>query len=99
MPADAPLNREGPIVKFLSALILPGMVYFFFVFYGGQRAAIGPRFKISTPCPHCGLQVIAFRAGDGTSDPITSYDNRECLHCGQPLTLRSVSGEGLPSQH
>jgi hypothetical protein len=35
MPTDAPLNREGPIVKFLSALVLPAMVYFFFVFYGG----------------------------------------------------------------
>jgi hypothetical protein len=80
MPADAPLNREGPILRFLSALVLPAMVYFFFVFYGGQHAAIRRRFKISTPCPHCGLQVIAFRTGGGAADPISSYDKPECLH-------------------
>jgi hypothetical protein len=99
MPADAPLNREGPIVNFISVLILPAMVYFFFVFYGEQRAAIRRRFRISTPCPSCGLQIKAYRAGDGTADPITSYDKRECPHCGQPLRLLSVSGEGLPSQN
>jgi hypothetical protein len=37
---DAPVNRHGSVAKFLFALTLPAMVYFFFVFYGGQRAAI-----------------------------------------------------------
>jgi hypothetical protein len=38
-PKDAPINNHGPIVRFLFALVLPAMVYFFFVFYGGQREA------------------------------------------------------------
>jgi hypothetical protein len=38
-PDDAPISKQGPIVKTLSLLALPAMVYFFFVFYGGQRAA------------------------------------------------------------
>jgi hypothetical protein len=38
-PADAPLNKHSPITKFLFALVVPAMVYFFFVFYGGQSAA------------------------------------------------------------
>jgi len=39
VPSDAPLSKQGPVAKFLFALILPAMVYFFFVFYGGQKAA------------------------------------------------------------
>jgi hypothetical protein len=39
VPSDAPLGKEGSVTKFLFALILPAMVYFFFVFYGGQHAA------------------------------------------------------------
>jgi hypothetical protein len=34
-----PISKHGPLVKFLGALILTAMVYFFFVFYGGQQAA------------------------------------------------------------
>jgi len=36
---DAPIHRQGPVARVLLALIVPAMVYFFFVFYGGQRAA------------------------------------------------------------
>jgi hypothetical protein len=36
---DAPISKKGPVVKFLSALVVPAIVYFFFVFYGGQQAA------------------------------------------------------------
>ena len=39
VPSDAPLGKQSPVVKLLFALILPAMVYFFFVFYGGQKAA------------------------------------------------------------
>jgi hypothetical protein len=38
-PVDAPINRGGQITKFLFVLTFPAIVYFFFVFYGGQRAA------------------------------------------------------------
>jgi hypothetical protein len=39
VPSDAPLSKYGPAAKFLFALIVPAMAYFFFVFYGGQKAA------------------------------------------------------------
>ncbi|HXC24855.1 MAG TPA: hypothetical protein VNU46_02995 [Gemmatimonadaceae bacterium] len=39
IPSDAPLSQHGPVPRFLFALIFPAMVYFFFVAYGGQRAA------------------------------------------------------------
>lgn len=44
-PEDAPINKAGPLGRFLLALAVPAMVYFFFVFYGGQRAAIKHRRK------------------------------------------------------
>jgi hypothetical protein len=39
VPSNARLNKQGPVAKFLFALIPPATVYFFFVFYGGQKAA------------------------------------------------------------
>jgi hypothetical protein len=36
---DAPINKHGPAARFLYVLVLPAMVYVFFVSYGGQRAA------------------------------------------------------------
>jgi hypothetical protein len=44
-PADAPINKDGPMAKFLLALAVPAMVYFFFVFYGGQREAFKRKAK------------------------------------------------------
>ena len=38
-PNDSSLNQHGPVLSFLSVLIFPGMVYFFFLAYGGQQAA------------------------------------------------------------
>jgi len=39
VPSDAPLGKEGSVTKFLFAMILPAMVYLFFVLHGGQSAA------------------------------------------------------------
>ena len=39
IPDDAPIRKQGPLAKPLLALVLPAMVYFFFVSYGGQKAA------------------------------------------------------------
>jgi len=39
VPKDAPLGKQSSMAKLLFALVLPAMVYFFFVFYGGQKAA------------------------------------------------------------
>ena len=42
---DAPISKKGPVVKLLFALVVPAIVYFFFVFYGGQEAAFRRRPK------------------------------------------------------
>ena len=50
--ADAPINRE-PLVwvkKGALVAIFPTLVYFFFIFYGGQRAA----YQRVYLCPRCG---------------------------------------------
>jgi len=84
-PNDAPINKGGPTARLLSALALPAMVYFFFVFYGGQHAAHSNRFGRPARCPHCGLRVTALQTGDGTPDPIAAEGRRQCPHCGKPL--------------
>src|SRR5690348_12966555 len=48
IPGDAPVSKQGPIAKLLLALALPAMVYFFFVFYGGQKAAFRRKPKSAT---------------------------------------------------
>ena len=85
VPDDAPVNKYGPTGKLLLALAVPTIVYFFFVFYGGQRAAFKSRFEKSTQCPYCMLPVTAHQIGSGTPDPITSESQRQCPHCGHPL--------------
>lgn len=85
-PDDAPINKEGPTGKFLLALAVPTIVYFFFVFYGGQKAAFKSRFEKSTKCRYCKMRVTVHHGGSGTADPITSEAQQQCPHCGQPLT-------------
>jgi hypothetical protein len=84
-PANAPINNQGPIAKLLLVLALPAMVYFFFVFHGGQFAAFDRRFGASVPCPYCKRPVAAFRDGDCARDGELSYAERQCPHCGQTL--------------
>jgi len=61
-PNDAPINKGGPTARLLSALALPAMVYFFFVFYGGQQAAHRSRFGRPARCPPL------WAASDGSSN-------------------------------
>jgi hypothetical protein len=84
-PDDAPVNKQGLVVKALFALALPAMVYFFFVFYGGQRAAFERRFGASAPCPYCKHPVAALRGGNSAVDGECSYVDQNCPHCGQTL--------------
>jgi hypothetical protein len=44
----AAINKKGPIAKSLLMLVVPAMVYLFFVFYGGQTTAFKRRFARST---------------------------------------------------
>jgi hypothetical protein len=73
---DAPINKQGPVVKTLGALILPAMVYLFFVFYGGQQAAFRRKSKNATE-----IADIVERFLNGTSlYPQEWNDFVECRH-------------------
>lgn len=69
--------RTAPLIL---ALIFPAIVYFFFVFYGGQQLAFKKRFEKRVQCPSCKLETLVLQAPSG----ITSQLPR-CEHCGQPL--------------
>jgi len=38
-PTDAPVGKAGPVARLLLMLLVPAMVYFFFIAHGGQKAA------------------------------------------------------------
>ncbi len=59
---DAPIAKYGVVGKTLVVLALPAMVYFFFVFYGGQKEAY--RRKAKNPAE---IADIVQRFLDGTS--------------------------------
>jgi hypothetical protein len=82
---DAPISKQGPVAKILLALGLPVMVYFFFVFYGGQRAAYESRSKSTLPCPYCHEPVDVVSGGNRTSDGKSSPFKQQCPHCGQDI--------------
>lgn len=83
-PADAPISRDewGGLKKAGLALIFPGLVYFFFVFYGGQRAAYA-RQALNDPaqCPHCGAS-LSRRADHARAENGRDLKSR-CPHCGR----------------
>ena len=75
VPPDAPINQAGwgGLKKAGLVLVFPGLVYFFFTFYGGQRAAYESRHPPKIlPCPHC---------GDTKAVP-----GRQCPNCGQTVS-------------
>jgi hypothetical protein len=82
---DSPVGRARPIAKILFALLLPAIVYFFFVFHGGQRVAFKRRFGNPAKCPSCGADVVARLGVHGTEPQISSKEAARCDSCGQAL--------------
>jgi len=82
---DAPINNQGPVAKTLFVLATPAMVYFFFVIYGGQKAAFERHFVTSAPCPYCKHPVAVLQDANGAIDVGHSYAERQCPNCGQTL--------------
>jgi hypothetical protein len=83
VPDDAPINRQlGPLGYVVVVAIFPALVYFFFVFYGGQRAAYDRMMRNSgRSCPFC-------RA------PLDSAD--VCCVCGQRVDLAPSAQPARP---
>jgi len=78
VPADAPVNKGdwAPEKRAMIVLFYPAFVYGAFVFYGGQRATYGARFRVPA-CPHCG------QPGGLPGD--------SCGQCGQLIPLQHES--------
>jgi hypothetical protein len=76
IPGGALINKGGPTAKFPLALSVPAIVYFFFVVYGGQRAAFKYKPKTATE-----MANIIERFLNGTSlYPQEWNDFVECSH-------------------
>jgi hypothetical protein len=84
-PPDAPVNHWGVVSRFLFSLLLPAIVYFFFILYGGQHVAFRRLRTKQIPCLFCGGMVAAqvWGPSEGTSSP--QYVEETCPHCGQAL--------------
>jgi hypothetical protein len=74
MPPDAPITQGGWswLKQALLVLVFPALVYGFFVFYGGQRAAYERTHQPHVMyCPYCrGAHVSP---------------GHQCPHCGQTI--------------
>jgi len=84
-PADAPIKRQGLIACVLLTLVLPAIIYAYFILHGGQRAAFNRSLSKSAPCPFCRNPVKTFPY-DVEGTPATQFAESVCPHCSHPLT-------------
>jgi hypothetical protein len=61
------------------------MVYFFFIFYGGQRVAFDRSVATLAPCPFCGESIRAYPADTAEAGSEMRFLDSQCEHCGQTL--------------
>jgi hypothetical protein len=84
-PADAPIKQHGLIACVFLALVLPAIVYAYFILHGGQRAAFNASLSKSAPCPFCRNQVKTLPS-DIQGTPTTQFAESECPHCSHTLS-------------
>jgi hypothetical protein len=84
-PADAPIKQHGLLLCVLLALVLPAMIYAYFILHGGQHVAFNRSLSKSAPCPFCRNPVKTFPYdADGT--PTTEFAESVCPHCSHALS-------------
>jgi hypothetical protein len=83
-PADAPIKQHGLIACVLLALVLPAMIYAYFILHGGQQVAFDRSSSKSAPCPFCGnpLKALGY---DDQGPPTTRFAESVCPHCSHTL--------------
>ena len=86
MPADAPANKDGPVARLLVVLALPAIIYFFFIVYGGPRAAYYSSLRGAAPCPFCQSPVRTLPDGVNSPKGSPSFAEPACPQCGRDLT-------------
>ena len=84
-PADVPIKRHGLIAGVLLALVLPAMIYAYFILHGGQRVAFNRSFSKSAPCPFCRNPVRTL-SYDAQGTPTTQFAESVCPHCSHTLS-------------
>ena len=88
MPDEAPLNREGSVIKALFAFLLPAMVYFFFMFIGGQKEAFRNHIDKLKICPYCNSSLESLHERD-------DRDEKQCTYCGNLLYTSNQKPKNL----
>jgi hypothetical protein len=83
-PADAPIKQHGTIPCVLLALVLPAIVYAYFILHGGQRAAFKRSASESATCPFCRSPVKKLPY-DLQGTPTSQFAKSVCPHCGHTL--------------
>jgi hypothetical protein len=82
-PTDAPIGKYGWMGRLLLALVLPGIIYLYFILHGGQRAAFSRSSKSAlAPCPYCRKPIPALFSED--TEIVTTmphFVERQCPHC------------------
>jgi len=82
-PLDAPISKSGRVVRLLLMLLPPAMVSFFFIAYGGQRAAFERTASGLAPCPFCQNPQPAESRRIQGGPRKTWFVERQCRQCGQ----------------
>lgn len=85
LASDAPIKRHGLIACVLLALVLPAMIYAYFILHGGQRVAFNRSFSKSAPCPFCRNPVRTL-SYDVQGAPTTQFAESVCPHCSHTLS-------------
>jgi hypothetical protein len=93
-PADSPIKQQGLVACVLLALVLPAIIYAYFILHGGQRAAFSRSSSKSAPCPYCRNPVKTL-PNDVQGAPTTQFAVSVCPHCNQPLMTAAPTASSL----
>ena len=88
VPADV-RQRVGLLRQLLGLVIIPAFVYFFFIFYGGNIAALRS-VAILAPCPFCQVPIPAISHRSKAQKSQVRFLEKTCEHCGHSLDESSA---------
>ena len=83
-----PEELRGKISAFrmiAASLIGPIFVYFFFIAFGGPRAALESRYSSLVPCPFCQTPIRGRSEDRNRATVSLEFAASVCPHCGRNL--------------
>ena len=93
-PADAPIKQQGWIARLFLVLVLPAIIYAYFILHGGQHAAFKRSSSKAAPCPFCGIP-IQNSEWDALEHGESRLADSVCPHCSHPLASANSSGSAI----